>query len=98
MDRVGEAESTEGVVTPGTVADVVLLAAVPVVLLAVATLPASVRQSFVFAYEEPTLRTAVVSSFVHLGPGHLAVNLLTYALVVPVGYLLSAVNGEQRRF
>ncbi|MDS0280659.1 hypothetical protein [Haloarcula onubensis] len=101
MDRVGETESEgafESLRTPATAADLLLVAAVPAVLLAVATLPQSVRQSLVFEYGDPTLRTAVLSSFVHVGPRHLAVNLVGYALVVPVAYLLSAVNGERWRF
>lgn len=103
MQGIEERESTESgpldaVLGSVTAADVLLICAVPAVLLAAATLPLSVRQSLVFEYADPTLRTAVVSSFVHVGPRHLAVNLLGYALVVPVAYLLSAVNGERRRF
>ncbi|WP_324663590.1 hypothetical protein [Haloarcula sediminis] len=103
MQGIEERDSTDagplGVVFgPVTVADVLLLCAVPAVLLAAATLPLSVRQSLVFEYGDPTLRTALASSFVHVGPGHLAVNLLGYALVVPVAYLLSVVNGERWRF
>jgi len=102
MARTEETESAVGTVEslrkPSTAADLLLLAAVPAVLVAVATLPPSVRQSLVFEYGDPTLWTAVASSFVHISPGHLAVNLVGYALVVPVVYLLSVASGERRRF
>jgi len=103
MDRLEDAESAkrgpfEALFTPTTAADVLLLCVVPAVLLAVATLPLSVRQSLVFEYADPTLRTALLSSFVHVGLRHLAVNLVGYALVVPVAYLLSVANGERDRF
>ncbi|MFC6756383.1 hypothetical protein ACFQER_06345 [Halomicroarcula sp. GCM10025894] len=102
MDGVGDGESTgsgfESLRTASTAADLLVLCAVPAVLLAVATLPVSVRQSLVFEYADPTLRTAVASSFVHIGPQHLAVNLVGYLLVVPVTYLLSTANGERWQF
>ncbi|WP_277539959.1 hypothetical protein [Haloarcula laminariae] len=102
MDRVGGTDATEGpfesLRTPATAADLLLVLAVPAALLAAATLPLSVRRSLVFEYADPTLYTATVSAFVHVGPGHLAVNLAGYALVVPVAYLLSVANGERRRF
>jgi len=102
MDHAGEEEAAGGVFeplrSPSTAADLLLIGAVPAVLLAVATLPLSVRRSLVFEYANPTLWTALVSSFVHVGPGHLTVNLVGYALVVPVAYLLSVVNGERWRF
>ena len=81
-----------------TAADLLLLLSVPVALLAVASLPLAVRESYVFQYAAPTLPTALVSPFVHLGPTHLAVNLLVYALVIPVAYLLSVATDHRRRF
>jgi len=102
MDHVGERESTAGgfesLRSPSTAADLLLVSVVPALLLAAATLPVSVRRTLVFEYGNPTLWTALASSFVHVGQGHLAVNLVGYALVVPVAYLLSAVNGERWRF
>jgi hypothetical protein len=81
-----------------TIADLLLVLSVPVVLVAAASLPLAARRSLVFEYGAPTLRTAVLSTFVHLGPTHLAVNVVGYALVVPLAYLLSVVNGQRRRF
>lgn len=80
------------------VLDVCLLLSVPMALLAVASLPLAVRESFVFEYTDPTLTTALVSPFVHLTPVHLGTNLAVYALVVPVAYLLSVLSGQRRRF
>ncbi|MBX0295310.1 hypothetical protein [Haloarcula nitratireducens] len=78
--------------------DVCLLLSVPVALLAVASLPLAVRESFAFEYADPTLATALVSPFVHLTPVHLGANLAVYALVVPAAYLLSVTSGQRRRF
>lgn len=86
------------VATHGSLADVALILAVPAVLVAAMALPLPVRESLVFEYTRPTVRTAFLSSFVHLGTEHLAVNLLGYALVVPVAYLLSLATGSQRQF
>ena len=86
------------VVARGSLVDAGLILALPAVLLAVMLLPLPVRESLVFEYTEPTLRTAFASSFVHLGTEHLAVNLVGYALVVPIAYLLSVVTGTRRQF
>lgn len=79
-------------------ADIVVLLSVPVLLVGVFALPAAVRQSLVFEYTDPTPVTAFAASFVHLGVGHLAVNVLGYLLVVPVAYLLSVASGHRTRF
>jgi hypothetical protein len=84
--------------TRATATDFLLLLSVPVILVVAASLPLPVRRSLVFEYGTPTVRTAVLSAFVHLGPTHLAVNLVGYVLVVPLAYLLSVVNGQRRRF
>jgi len=84
--------------TRATATDLLLVFSVPVVLVAAASLPLPVRRSLVFDYGAPTVRTAVLSTFVHLGPTHLTVNIVGYALVVPLAYLLSVVNGQRQRF
>lgn len=80
------------------VADILLIAAVPAALLAVFALPEPTRESLVFEYTAPSVRTAFAASFVHFDTGHLAFNLLGYALVVPTAYLLSAINKRHGRF
>lgn len=85
-------------VTRATATDLLLVLSVPVVLVAAVSLSLPVRRSLVFEYGAPTLRTAVLSTFVHLDATHLAVNVVGYALVVPLAYLLSVVNGQRRRF
>jgi hypothetical protein len=67
-----------------------LLLAVPCVLVAVWGLPPRVRESLTLSFADPTLLTAYTTHFVHLSRSHLLANLLTYAVVVPVAYLLSA--------
>ena len=80
------------------VGDLLLVAAVPLALVAVYALPETTRRALVFAYEEPTLLTAYVSHFVHLGPEHLLVNLASYLLLVPTAYALAALGGRRTRF
>ncbi|QLG27742.1 hypothetical protein HUG10_09330 [Halorarum halophilum] len=80
------------------VGDLLLVAAVPLALLAVYALPEATRRSLVFAYEEPTLLTAYASHSVHLGPEHLLVNLASYLLLVPTAYALAVLGGRRTRF
>jgi membrane associated rhomboid family serine protease len=75
-----------------------VLFSVPIVLVAVFSLPPSVRQSLVFEYTDPSLVTAFSAPFVHLSLSHLVVNVLGYVIVVAVAYLLSVASGRRRRF
>ena len=81
-----------------TAAEVAVLSVVPVLLVGVFALPVGTRETLVFAYAEPTLRTAFAANFVHLEMGHLLTNLVGYGLVVPVVYLLSVLSGHRKRF
>ncbi|PSP95516.1 hypothetical protein BRC91_02340 [Halobacteriales archaeon QS_4_62_28] len=78
--------------------DMVALFSVPVVLAIVFSLSPSTRQSLVFEYTDPSLVTAFTAPFVHLSVGHLAVNVLGYAVVVAAAYLLSVASGRRQRF
>jgi len=78
--------------------DLAVLFSVPVLLAGVFLLPVGTRESLVFEYTAPTLATAVSSSFVHLSPAHLLVNVVGYSLVVPAAYLLSVASGRRVRF
>jgi hypothetical protein len=78
--------------------DLLALAVVPLVLAAVFTLPAPLRQSFVFEYADPSVVTAYAAPFVHIDASHLLVNLVGYVLVVPLAYALSVASGQRRRF
>lgn len=78
--------------------DATLLAAVPLLLIAVFTLPAGTREAFVLEYAEPTLVTMYASHFVHRSAGHLAANLAGYAVIVPTAYLLSLLAGRRHLF
>ncbi|WP_435126803.1 hypothetical protein [Halobaculum sp. D14] len=79
-------------------ADVLVVAGVPAVLLAVFALPRPTKLSYALAYAEPTLPAMYASHFVHLSVGHLASNLLVYLAVVPVALALSARSGRRRLF
>ena len=79
-------------------ADVLVLLATPVALLGVFALPEETRRALAFSYTDPTLWTAFTANYVHLGTEHLLANLASYALVVPLVYLLSALSGRRRRF
>jgi hypothetical protein len=78
--------------------DAGVLLVVPLVLLGVYWLPASVRASLVFEYGDPSLIAAYTSAFVHMSPVHLAVNLIGYFLIVPITYLMSSLCGYRQRF
>ncbi|MGQ3328877.1 MULTISPECIES: hypothetical protein [Halorubrum] len=79
-------------------ADLLVLAAVPAVLGAVFALPESTRRSLVFAYTDPTVRTAFTAHYVHLDAGHLAGNVAGYCLLVGVGYVLAVLAGYRQFF
>ena len=78
--------------------DLLAILAVPVVLGGVFLLPEETRRSLAFSYTDPTLWTAFTANYVHLGADHLLGNVVSYALVVPLVYLLSALSGRRRRF
>lgn len=78
--------------------DVVIMAAVPVVLGLVFTRSVELRRSLVFDYTDPSLLTAFTANFVHLDGSHLLVNVGLYLLVVPVVYALSVTTGDRQRF
>lgn len=81
-----------------TAADIAALLAVPVVLAGVFLLPRSVREAVVFTYTDPSPVTAFASSYVHLDATHLAVNVLTYAMVIAVVFVLDLASGRRQRF
>lgn len=78
--------------------DLVTIAAVPVVLIVVFALPESVRQSLAFDYTDPSVRTALLSPWVHLDQTHLLINVVGYVLVVPITYVLGVSNGRRTHF
>jgi hypothetical protein len=78
--------------------DVVLLAAVPVALVAVFALPRPIRQSFALSYAEPTLVDAYLSNFVHLSLEHFLTNVLVYLVLAPTAYLCYLLADEADRF
>lgn len=78
--------------------DAALIVAVPAVLLAVFALPDAVRSAFVLDYTAPDLLTMYASHFVHRSSGHLWANVLGYAFVVPVTYLLCVLSGRRQLF
>jgi hypothetical protein len=78
--------------------DGIALATVPAVLCAAFLLPAPRRRSLVFEYADPSPVAAVAAHFVHFDPGHLLANVVGYALVAGVAYLLAALAGCRRLF
>ncbi|RLM71359.1 hypothetical protein DVK05_01515 [Halorubrum sp. Atlit-8R] len=78
--------------------DVFALLAVPGALIAVFALPEATRRSLVFAYTDPTLRSAFTAHYVHLSADHLLGNLAGYGLLAGVGYALAALSGRRRLF
>lgn len=78
--------------------DACLLAAVPLVLVAVFSTSPGVRDGLVLDYGEPTLLTMYTSHFVHQSAGHLLANLAGYALIVPTAYLCFLLADRRRLF
>jgi hypothetical protein len=78
--------------------DLVALAVVPAVLVAIFVLPSSVRERFVFESAAPTVRTAYLSHFVHRQQVHLLGNVTVYLVVAPVTYLLCVLAGRRLLF
>jgi len=78
--------------------DAVIIVLLPTILCFVYLFPESIRQSLVFDYTDPSLRTAFSSAFIHLDLTHLIVNVVTYALVVPVVYLLNIMSERRSLF
>lgn len=81
-----------------SVLDAALLLAVPAALVGVYSLSAGVRESYVLDYTAPTLVTMFTSHFVHQTRAHLAANLLGYAFIVPVTYLLCVFSDRRQLF
>lgn len=79
-------------------ADLVLLAAVPVVLVGLFALPEEARLGLAFSGADPTLATAFASHFVHLAPAHLLSNLAGYLLLAPLAYLLCLLTDRRWLF
>jgi len=78
--------------------DVVLVATIPAVLVAVFLLPVGLRRDLALLYTEPSVLTMYASHFVHLDLPHLTANLLVYLLVVPFSLAVSVWSGRRRRF
>jgi hypothetical protein len=78
--------------------DLPALAAAPLTLCLVFSLPDPVRERLVLVYAEPSPLTVYSAHFVHYAPSHLLSNLLLYLLVVPTAYLLAASGGHIRLF
>ena len=78
--------------------DLMLLAVVPAILVAVFLVPAGTRETLVFEVGSPTLLTAYTSHFVHLSSVHLVGNLVIYLPVVGVAYLLCLLSGRRQLF
>ena len=96
-DSGGAADTVDGSLRL-SFTDIVAVALVPVVLVAIFLLPEGTRREFALLYTEPTLRTLYTAHFVHLAFPHLVANLLVYLLVVPFSLFVSVWSGRRRRF
>lgn len=99
MGVVSSTESTwREIDRRGAALDVILLAAVPVVLLLVFALPVGWKESLALSYADPTVRSAFTSHYVHFSAGHLLTNVLGYVLVVSTVYLVATAVGRRQQF
>jgi hypothetical protein len=78
--------------------DVAALLVVPAVLVSLFLLPRATRLGLAFRPADPSLLTAFTAHYVHLNATHLLANLLGYALLAPLVYLLSLLSGHRRLF
>lgn len=78
--------------------DAALIAVVPIVLVGVFALPATVKEQFVLSTENPAVDTAYVSNFVHFGVGHVLSNVLAYLLLSSTTYLCFLLGERAQRF
>lgn len=80
------------------VSDIALILTVPLVLTAVHLLPASVQQSFILEYHDPSAFNLWSAAFVHRGFTHFSGNAVAYCLYIVPSYLLFVLAGERRMF
>lgn len=78
--------------------DVVLMALLPLITVSIYQLPLSTRKTMVFSYNEPSIKTAFTSAFVHLDAAHLLQNLLLYTLVIISIYTLCLTARSRQHF
>lgn len=78
--------------------DLVPLAVVPAVLVAVFALPDGVRRQLVLEFPTTDPLTLYTANFTHLAAGHLASNVLGYLAVMPVVYGLCVLSGRRHLF
>lgn len=78
--------------------DLVLLGVVPVVLVLVYLLPPVLVDGWRLAIQDPTLAGALLSHLVHLNQEHLLANLLGYALLAPLTYVLCVAADRRTEF
>lgn len=78
--------------------DPVIVSTVPLGLVLITLLPRETRLEFAFDYSDPTLLTAFTANYIHLTWPHLLSNLVTYTILIVLGYLLAVSNEKRRRF
>lgn len=78
--------------------DALFIGMIPLILIGVFLLPMELRKALSFHTARPTLLTAFSSHFVHYSLRHLLVNLLGYASIAPLTYVLSVLAGRRRQF
>lgn len=98
MSRESPADLRAAIAANGSVADAALLAAVPLVLVGVFSLPEATREAFVLDYRAPTAVDTYASHFVHFGAAHLGGNLAVYALGVVPAYCYCTAAGHRTDF
>ncbi|MFT4881004.1 MAG: hypothetical protein ACI9CA_001804 [Natronomonas sp.] len=98
VDPIGSSQLVSELRQRVRTVDLLVLAAVPIVLVGVFLTPTALRRRFLFEYTDPALPAAFISALVHLDGTHLLVNVVTYGLVVPVVFVLELLGGNRARF
>jgi membrane associated rhomboid family serine protease len=74
----------------------VAFGAVPVLILAIGTLPPSLQASLALAIDSPAVQQLLLSNYVHGSVPHLSNNVLSYLVVMTVLFPLAALSGRLR--
>lgn len=78
--------------------DILLIASIPIVLILIFILPASIKESLILQYQSPTLLSFYFTHFVHEATVHLLGNLISYIAFILMIYLLAFSGNNKKMF
>lgn len=78
--------------------DILLIASIPIFLILMFFLPASIKESLILHYDSPTLLSFYFTHFVHEATNHLLGNLVSYMAFIFMIYLLAMAGNNKKIF